>query len=257
MKRVHAFEFEDQSWCPAVLRDAMTGYISTVMRKTDMLAPLMPKVIDAARATGVERVIDLCSGGGFPAARMARALAEAGTPLPVHCTDLYPNHAMLAATAEGADGQVTFEPSPVDATAVPPDMRGLRTLFNAFHHLRPAQARAVLADAHRSRQPIAIFEVVDRRPLNLVGLPFIPLFVLGMVPLIRPFRWAWVPLTYALPLVPLLGLWDGFVSCLRVYQPDELRALTAGLDDFDWDIGRTPLPGPPVQATWLVGTPKP
>lgn len=25
MKRVHAFEFEDQPWFPAVVRDAMTG----------------------------------------------------------------------------------------------------------------------------------------------------------------------------------------------------------------------------------------
>jgi hypothetical protein len=63
------------------------------------------------------------------------------------------------------------------------------------------------------------------------------------------------------PVLPLFVLWDGLVSCLRVYSPRELRALVDSLeprhrDAYDWDIGRIRLPGPPVYATYLVGVPR-
>ncbi len=40
-----------------------------------------------------------------------------------------------------------YERASIDALDVPAERPGLRTLFNAFHHLRPEQARAVLASA--------------------------------------------------------------------------------------------------------------
>jgi len=51
---------------------------------------------------------------------------------------------------------------PVDATNVPADLRGARTVWNAFHHSRPEQARSILANAVADRQAIAVFEVVSR-----------------------------------------------------------------------------------------------
>lgn len=45
MRRIHAFEFEDLAWFPEVLREAMTAYLSTLMDRTGMLDPLMPKVV--------------------------------------------------------------------------------------------------------------------------------------------------------------------------------------------------------------------
>jgi len=44
------------------------------------------------------------------------------------------------------------------------------------------------------------------------------------MPTVRPFKPGWLVLTY---LIPLLVLWDGLVSCLRVYSTRELRALVA------------------------------
>ncbi len=256
VRRVQWFELEDQSWFPALWRDAMTAYISRVMEATDMLAPIVPKVGEALARSGATRVIDLCSGGGYPSAYLATRLADAGHDVPVVASDLYPNGPALAEAVATSGGRLAVVDAPVDATAVPAEQEGLRTLFNAFHHFPPDVARRVLADAHDAGQPIAVFEVVDRRPANLLGLPFVPLAVALMLPFLRPFRWGWVPFTYLLPTIPLAGLWDGFVSALRIYQPDELRSLVVGLDGFDWDIGRIPLPGAPIFATYLVGTPK-
>ena len=51
--------------------------------------------------------------------------------------DLFPNaQARLRAIAAGAE----YLEQPVDAMKVPPDHRGMRTLFNGLHHFRPEAA---------------------------------------------------------------------------------------------------------------------
>jgi hypothetical protein len=64
-------------------------------------------------------------------------------------------------------------------------------------------------------------------------------------------------LTYVLPVVPLCTLWDGVVSCLRVYSPRELESLISGLqrNDYRWEVGRLAAPKMPSELTYLIGVP--
>ncbi|MBK8409398.1 MAG: hypothetical protein IPL19_15610 [Sandaracinaceae bacterium] len=141
----------------------------------------------------------------------------------------------------------------MDATHVPADLAGVRTIFNAFHHFRLEQARGIL------RQPIAVFEVVSRELPMLLGLLLTPLTVTLSMPLWRPFRWAWVLWTWLIPVMQLFVLWDGLVSWLRIYSVPELQALVADLDapDWVWDIGTIQLGNAPLHGTYLVGYPAP
>ena len=83
----------------------------------------------------------------------------------------------------------------------------------------------------------------------------VPLLVLLITPRIRPFSWARLVLTYLFPIVPLLILWDGLVSCLRTYRVAELRAMTADLDDsYTWDAGEYRRRG--MVITYLIGAPE-
>jgi hypothetical protein len=169
--------------------------------------------------------------------------------VPVVLTDKYPNR--LARS-----GQLPFDPVPVDATAVPSDLEGFRTLFTSFHHFRPAEARAILADAVRQGQGIGVFEISRRAPIEIALIAFTWFAVLMLVPFIRPFRWSRLAWTYLPPVLPLVGAFDGVVSCLRTYSPAELRALLHGLDSHDWQVGETRSPGSPLVVTYLVGVPK-
>ena len=95
--------------------------------------------------------------------------------------------------------------------------------------LPPPTARAILADAVRKRRAIAIFEGVNVRAIGLVA-------------------------------IPLLVLFDGTVSLLRLYLEDELRELVASVPDhetFEWDIGTTSVASLSVGPIHLVGIPKP
>jgi hypothetical protein len=188
---------------------------------------------------------------------MADELKKRGLSVQVTLTDLYPNIPAFQWAASQSAGDVRGLERPVDAAAVPPELQGLRTIFNAFHHFEPAQARLVLQDAVDQGQPIAVFEVVSRELPMLLGLLLSPLSVTLSMPMWRPFRWPWLIWTWLVPVMQPFVLWDGLVSWLRIYSPDELRALVATLKapGWEWDIGQVKLGDAPLHGTWLIGYP--
>jgi hypothetical protein len=203
------------------------------------------------------RIIDLCSGGSGPLPTALAVIADQqNQAVTATLTDLYPNRSAFQRTAR-ENSSITAVYESVDATSVPDDLMGLRTIFNGFHHFRPAQAKRVLACAFDDRESIAIFEVIARHPLALLGMLFAPLMTLLVVPFLRPFRWGWIPLTYLIPVIPLFIFWDGFVSCLRCDSQDELREMTSDLtsDDYEWEIGAIDLPSARFKGVYAIGSP--
>lgn len=259
MSRTHLVELEDLPWFPRVLRDGGTAFLAFAERASGHGRMLMGPLEKTLDATGETRLVDLCSGGGGPAATMADELAERGRQVTVTLTDLYPNVPAYEHAAASSGGRVVGWAASVDATHVPADLPGVRTIWNAFHHFRPAQARSILASAVADRQPIAVFEVVSRELPMLLGLLMTPLTVTLSVPLWRPFRWQWLLFTWLIPVMQLFILWDGLVSWLRIYSVPELRELVADIDapDWVWDIGTIRLGNAPMHGTYLVGYPKP
>jgi hypothetical protein len=255
--RVQLVELEDLPWFPTLLRDAGTAYIALAGRAAGHAALLIPKVDEALERSGKDRLLDLCAGGGGPLPVVVEGLRASGRDVTAQVSDLYPNVDALQRVADASGGAITARLTPVNATAVPDDLDGLRVIFNAFHHFPPEVARQVLGDAVRAGQPIAVFEILSREPLPLVGLLLSPLTFALSLPFLRPFRLAWVPLTFLVPVLPAFVIWDGIVSWLRIYGVGELQRLVKSLDapGWTWDIGRIRLGGAPAHATYLVGYP--
>jgi hypothetical protein len=84
-----------------------------------------------------------------------------------------------------------------------------------------------------------------------------PVFAWLLTPRIRPFRWSRVLLTYLLPVIPLVVLWDGLVSCFRTRTPEELLALTGDFPQYIWQAGYARGPGIWLAPVYLIGRPKP
>jgi hypothetical protein len=96
---------------------------------------------------------------------------------------------------------------------------------------------------------------VERSVLGLAGVLLSPLLVWLVTPFLRPVSPARLACPYLLPIAPLLVLWDGVVSVLRRYRPDELLALCRDLPgSLEWRVERSRRHGP--AATFLVGTPR-
>lgn len=259
MKRLHLFEFEDLPWFPASLRDMMTDLLGMTIELGRLYHPVLPRLAAALKTSGEQAILDLCSGGGGPVPGLRRRLADKYSLRVQAClSDYYPNVGAFAAIAAREGGAVTYIPTPVDATQVPPELPGFRTLFSCLHHFQPAQAEAILRDAWLRRRGIGIFEVTDRSLAGLAQTMMGPVSTLLLTPLVRPYRFSRLLFTYAVPIVPALFLFDGLVSNLRTYTQEELRAMTRSMqrDDYRWEIGQVRHPLLPTKVTYLLGVPQ-
>jgi hypothetical protein len=257
MRRWHLFELEDLPWWPRLFRDAVTDYLVTAIRQGKVYHGIVPRLANALSQTRAKQVVDLCSGGGGPWTDLLPALREAGQDVEVCLTDKYPNVSALERASAATPG-LRFESESVSATEVPDRLDGFRTLFTSFHHFRPAEARAILAAAVRDREGILIAEASPRRAGALAFQAVVPLAVWLLTPTIRPFRWSRLFWTYLVPVLPAAILFDGVVSTLRVYNPDEMLAMAreVGGDSYEWEAGLQDAAGSPFPIPYLIGVPR-
>ena len=260
MRRVQLFEIHDQPWFPAFLRDQVTDDLQVLLNIGKPYSDILPQLREGIERTAADRVLDLCSGAGGPWPWLAATLHQNGRNIRVELSDKYPN-AEAQERVRSNSANLRYHPEPVDATRVPRELTGFRTLFASFHHFPPEQARAILGDAMANRRGIGVFEIPGRHLLTLLLLPLVPVADALLVPFLRPrpiARAAWrLVWRWLIPIVPLVLLFDGIVSCLRVYSPSELRHLTAGFEDngYRWKIGCEKRGFFRLPITFLVGYP--
>jgi hypothetical protein len=251
MRRLHWFEFGDLHWFPQVLRDAETAYLAAAYGVFPLAKLWAEKIATVLAAGEPVEMVDLCSGSGGPMPGIIAELEARGYKVGATLTDLYPN------PKSASHPRLRWMAGPVDATRVPAELKGVRTMFSAFHHFRPDAAEAILKDAFDRRRAICIFESGSGTFLGSLGMVGVPFAVLAFMPLARPFRWTNLLFTYLIPVLPFLVLWDGVVSMLRIYSPEQMKAFTQDLQaaDYTWEIGRIRVSGIPGGLPYLVGRP--
>lgn len=253
------FEFEDFSWFPDTIRRSMVDYLSFFLRATNFYKPIVPVLADCLQHTAQGHIIDLCSGGGGPILQIQDWLEErTGKKTPVTLTDKFPNTEAYEYISRQSGGNINYNPESVDATAIPPQYTGVRTMFSAFHHFSPHAAVEILKDAVVKRQPIAIFDGGDKHIFAILGLMIIhPILFFFCTPFFKPFRLNRLLFTYLVPIIPLCTLWDGAASIIRMYRPKDMLKIAkeADNDSFVWTSGKKRhLLG--FHITYLIGYPK-
>ena len=135
MKRRHLFEWEDQPWFPHAWRNYMTDLLQFTFTKfawratktKDLLGELLDRM-------ATDTIVDLCSGSSGPLVWFrAKLEEERGRPVHVVLTDKFPNLAAFRALAASSGGRFRFREDPIDATAVPPELDGVRTKIGRAH----------------------------------------------------------------------------------------------------------------------------
>jgi hypothetical protein len=261
LRRIQLFEFTDLSWYPQAFRRIQTDYLQFVATLGAGHKNLAPLIMKAMQRAGTTEILDLCSGGSGPWMRLKEQFRQAGWPVSVKLTDKYPHPEALHKWSVSSSQGIEYLAEPVDALYVPHHLKGMRTLFEGFHHFEPEKARSILWDAMENRAAIGVFEASLKAPMGLFFLILSPLATLIGYLLLTPFiksrslsRFVW---TYLIPVVPLVTCWDGVVSFLRVYSLQDLKELTDSLPgkDYHWETGQASTGTPFFTFTYLLGYP--
>lgn len=263
----------------------------------DVATEILRDVLDQS---GETRIIDMCSGSGGPIPALVTRLryykdycksksiefkptqgAIVGAqPIEGVLTDLYPHltegkeiektccrnpFADEDKKVAGGDAPyVTYYMSSVNATKVPAELTGLRTIMAAFHHFSPTLAEGILRNCVENGNPFCTIELANRSFLPIVAVIAATMVAVYIFPLLGlvPMSKLRVLLIYITPVYLFFMLWDGIVSCLRTYTEKEFLALAARADPegkFEWKTGsRMVTPSLPLslKATYYYGIPK-
>jgi len=255
IRRRQFIELEDIEGFPKWIRDYGTDFLRYVCNLLHPFDVLEERVAHMMREMEVDQIVDLCSGGAGPLMDFINGLEKHGALLKkVTMTDKYPNIPAFAYTSKLSQGRIGYSNASIDASNVPATLPGLRTLFNSFHHFPPTLAKSILQNAVDRREPIVIAEFIERW-LALPLLMGLGIFAYITAPFIKPFSIRRLLSFWVLPVVPLFIMWDGFVSCLRIYSPQELKELVDDLkntENYIFDIG---LVSSTMRVTYLIGHP--
>ena len=259
MKRMQLFELADQKWFPNCLRDDMRQYLHVLHQIAKSPETFMQPLKELCLQSQRLQLMDCCSGDGHLILEISQLLRQDPqlTEISIQCSDLYPPQKALQNFAQGPSW-ASYREDSIDVHHFQCPPNHIQTIFAAFHHFTPPQARHILQQAQEKQYPICIMEISDNStPKWLWWLALIPAFLTTffLMPMLRPLNLRALFFTYICPILPICIAWDGAVSNARTYSVEDLQELIQDLNhNYDWKI--TVLKGAaPGNMLSLIGKP--
>ncbi len=236
------FEFEDLSWFPNTIRDSMMDCLSFNIKILNIYQPIVPLILEGLRKTDSKQIVDLCSGGGGAMEQISQNInRQSDDKIKIVLTDKFPNVNAFQLLAAKSTADISFLETSIDAADVPSSLIGFRTIFSAFHHFSKPFAKSVIQNAVEAKSGIGIFDGGDKNIFIIIALILIhPFIFFFCTPFFRPFRFSRLFFTYLIPIIPICQIWDGVVSIIRLYKPDELLKIATEVDTeiYYWRAGK-------------------
>jgi len=236
--RIQAFEFIDLPQTPRFLRDSIVESLGNSLRWSGIYKNAAVVFAEFCASLEGNTLLDLCSGSGKHVAILLDALIRRGEKLPCFLiSDLFPVIHEMEKVVEQYPKNVQAIHTPIDALNVPDSYpHSARVVISALHHFTPVAAKNILRDSVKNGKPIFILEAMTRHLNSVLKQGFFFLLALMINPfLTKKDCLLKAMFTYLIPLIPLVGIWDGVVSIMRVYTEEELLALTSSIDaKYQW-----------------------
>lgn len=254
----YLFEFEDLAWFPDTIRESMTDYLRYLITTLNFYQPIIPLIIEGLKQTNSDKIVDLCSGGGGAIEQIHTNLnQQSDAKIKITLTDKFPNRNAYEFISLKTKGRISFSDTSVDASHVPATLTGMRTIFSGFHHFNNDFAKKVLKDAVDAKCGIGIFDGGNKNILAIIGiLIFHPILFFLFTPFFKPFRFSRLLFTYIIPIIPFCTVWDGIVSIIRLYKPNELLKIAYEVEseNYFWEAGKKKS-NFALKVTYLIGYP--
>lgn len=200
-------ELEDFDWFPTILRKYQMEFIGMIASKFGFYKKVAQMIKSDIREQKINKILDLCSGSGLPAMYIHKAMKEPN--LMTTLSDKYPQQIQIT---EG----VSYVVKPFDVFEIQMESDVYYTMYNAFHHFEKKDQQSIIQNALNNGANLKIVEIVQPTFLNLLSVTLAStLGVLLMCPLIRPFEWRRILLTYIIPINVLTVMIDGYITILK------------------------------------------
>jgi len=210
-------ELEDYSWFPAVLRRFQVEIIGEIALRTRVYRTVVPALKELLSQKGAQSFTDLCSGSGLPAFGMYTSIQD--RRMQVVCTDLYPQ-------AHSIHANITMQQESVNVLTFLPEKDCVYTMLNAFHHFDDPQKKDIVGRMLHRKSGFLFAEILEPSIVSMIQVLLASIAgTLVFTPLIRPFSWQRLLLTYVLPINLLTVLIDGVLSVLRATDAKKLTTL--------------------------------
>ena len=236
------FEFEDKTWLPETIREGMTDYLRFVLNSGNFYEPVAGMIVQLLSVTGSKQIIDLGSGGGGTIEQIQKTIHDKfHLEIPFILTDIFPNINAYEFIQQKTGGKIGYFDKPVNATSVDISLKGVRTIFSAFHHFDNDTAKQVLQNAVTAKEGIAVFDGGNKNLFFTMAITLLhPIAFVLFTPFFRPFKLSRLLFTYIIPIIPLCTMWDGMVSVTRLYSPQQLLSLAMSVTDkdYNWHAGK-------------------
>lgn len=243
MKRRHLVEFNERPECPRFIRDSVVETLGLGLRWFKMGGIIGPPFAAFMKRAKVSKVLDLCTGTGVPVSLLAQWLNEHGETTPKFLvSDLFPNHESFEEITSQDDLEIQSVSQSVNALDVDPELEhDTRMIINSFHHFTPEMAEAILEDTVEKKKSIFIYEGFRRDPMGLAPTgPWMTLALLANPWIASRSRLLKIIFSYLIPIIPLIAMWDGFVSTLRVHTQEDLMQMVSKWPHYEWSYSEHP-----------------
>lgn len=230
---LHLFEFMDFPRIPRLLRDTLLevlDFCNTTFRP--WYRALAVDILDCAIQRESPCVAEP-GAGSAPILREIAVLTATNTSsqarrLRLIPSDLYPVETVWRELQRQFPN---IEPvySPVDFLQSSPwPAESLLILAASLHHIPGAQRPQVIERLMSTADALLIHEPVRRTlpSLFLTSFCWFPALLTPAARLFQPGSFRRILLCWVVPIVPLMFLWDGLVSCLRQWTDAEWREYT-------------------------------
>ncbi|WP_188152138.1 hypothetical protein [Teredinibacter waterburyi] len=216
-------------------------------------------IVKALKATGSNKILDLCSGMGGPIPDNLSAIEEAfGSKVTLVLSDYHPNPSgWETLKAQYPKNHIQYISQRVDARDVE-SQTGLRTMCCSFHHFRPHDAVGIIQSTVNANEGILIFELTERTPLGFV-MVFLTIMASLIDPFVEPRKWSRFIVTYLIPIAPFVYLFDAMTGVFRSYTTREKKILISQVDGhehYHWEHHKKILWRSGGGFTYVLGYPK-
>ncbi len=207
----------------------MTDYLQFIFNKFDMYEPVVHELNKVIQERNNHAIVDLCSGSGGPVKAIRRNFIRYyKKEIPIILTDKFIPERIINYLPMG----ITFYKDPVDARAIPENLKGLRTMFSSLHHFSYEEIKFIIRNILKSGEAFAFFDSGNKNlAMILAIIVFHPLFMIVFTPFIKPFSFSRIFFTYVIPLVMFFTIWDGIISILNLHSKKKFTNMISQLGE--------------------------